>query len=984
MAEQIIGLKFVVQGQAEASRALREVADNQNKLSRDIMQGAQRVQSLAREWDRANALLRSNTLTTNAHRAAQLRLAREYALLNGYVRANGSLNTQRALAEMRAAQATRDAAAAAEAAARAEQQRLATVAAAQQSYNRLVGSINPVIAAQQRLKQAHDTVRAALAAGIITRQQAAQTLLQYRAAVRSATDATQQMSLGLNRTGVIVQQAGYQVGDFFVQVQSGTNVMVALGQQATQLIGTFAAFATSVRTVAILSALGVAVPIITAIGAAMMRTSGASKTLEQRFSDLTGVGDALAQTFETLSDGELDQRFGDLTGTIRTLTTGMQQLNASAELRSLRETLVAIQSATRPGWMDRLTDPQSLARGFNALVGLGSIESMYEREQQLTEEVFAQRYGYDMGRETFDNYLRGMQDAAARGDRAEVVRIFEQFRADAMTNDAGAAVDTITTAGATLARQMYNANLEIAESHALLNGTADVAKAAAEAEKERVRAVQEAVKAEQERVRVAREGVDIFYAMRGAEAEREAGVKRILNTVNEEKKALTDRQILARLAVQYGADSVQVQAKQAELARAAYMEEQKRHGILGDNLRALMASYDATTAIERGANAAADAIARMAAEARAAAGALADSLSNLDQMARRTAIAQGRLDILRGGGTRRDLVRFEAEQAEIARGEARLKVAEGPLEQAGATLLTMQYAKAAGDLAVAQFDADEAAAKILSAQNKASKGGRGDKRDPLQDLLREQAQRQALLGLSKEQRAELEAIFAVQQKLGDAGSSLSDQQIAALAQVNLELQRQEDLLKRQDQLAEQLGGTFGNLFMAATKGADSLRQALSNVLSNLAAMLANAAFTQLFKSAGGGFLGSLGSFARWLIPSANGNVFQGGGLVPFANGGVVSSPVMFPMTGGRTGLMGEAGPEAIMPLKRGSDGKLGVAAQSSRVEVVVQLAVPEGVTVEQTTAIAGNIAVQVMQAGLRRNQQALPRQLNTLDSRGTL
>jgi phage-related minor tail protein len=41
-------------------------------------------------------------------------------------------------------------------------------------------------------------------------------------------------------------------------------------------------------------------------------------------------------------------------------------------------------------------------------------------------------------------------------------------------------------------------------------------------------------------------------------------------------------------------------------------------------------------------------------------------------------------------------------------------------------------------------------------------------------------------------------------------------------------------------------------------------------------------------------------------------------------GGVVNSPTFFPMANG-TGLMGEAGPEAIMPLKRGPDGKLGVS-----------------------------------------------------------
>ncbi len=59
---------------------------------------------------------------------------------------------------------------------------------------------------------------------------------------------------------------------------------------------------------------------------------------------------------------------------------------------------------------------------------------------------------------------------------------------------------------------------------------------------------------------------------------------------------------------------------------------------------------------------------------------------------------------------------------------------------------------------------------------------------------------------------------------------------------------------------------------------------------------------------------------------AKGAAFSNGSVTPFAKGGVVSSPTLFPMSGNRTGLMGEAGDEAIMPLKRMGDGSLGVRA----------------------------------------------------------
>jgi lambda family phage tail tape measure protein len=67
-------------------------------------------------------------------------------------------------------------------------------------------------------------------------------------------------------------------------------------------------------------------------------------------------------------------------------------------------------------------------------------------------------------------------------------------------------------------------------------------------------------------------------------------------------------------------------------------------------------------------------------------------------------------------------------------------------------------------------------------------------------------------------------------------------------------------------------------------------------------------------------------------PNAKGNIFSNGNVVPFAKGGVVNRPTLFPMANG-TGLMGEAGPEAVMPLRRDSRGRLGVAGGGTSVTV---------------------------------------------------
>jgi hypothetical protein len=76
-------------------------------------------------------------------------------------------------------------------------------------------------------------------------------------------------------------------------------------------------------------------------------------------------------------------------------------------------------------------------------------------------------------------------------------------------------------------------------------------------------------------------------------------------------------------------------------------------------------------------------------------------------------------------------------------------------------------------------------------------------------------------------------------------------------------------------------------------------------------------------------VGTAGSpFFGPIAPSARGNAFYGGNVIPFAYGGIVNRPTMFPMARGM-GLMGEAGAEAVMPLRRGPDGRLGVAASGA-------------------------------------------------------
>jgi phage-related minor tail protein len=84
-----------------------------------------------------------------------------------------------------------------------------------------------------------------------------------------------------------------------------------------------------------------------------------------------------------------------------------------------------------------------------------------------------------------------------------------------------------------------------------------------------------------------------------------------------------------------------------------------------------------------------------------------------------------------------------------------------------------------------------------------------------------------------------------------------------------------------------------------------------------------------------------------------------GAIKPFAAGGVIGTPTYFPLTAGGVGLAGEAGPEAIVPLARGTDGRLGVAMNGGGAppNVTINIATPDADSFRRSeTYLTGQIA----------------------------
>jgi phage-related minor tail protein len=172
--------------------------------------------------------------------------------------------------------------------------------------------------------------------------------------------------------------------------------------------------------------------------------------------------------------------------------------------------------------------------------------------------------------------------------------------------------------------------------------------------------------------------------------------------------------------------------------------------------------------------------------------------------------------------------------------------------------------------------------------------------------------------------------------------------------------------------ATQFAKLMTNAFKQSTAGGKEF----DNVLRNMALKLSTMAVTNAFKPIAKSFSKGFGNIFKDIFnggSSSDGSdtttnsggfptaFFAKGGIKPFASGGVISAPSYFPMSGG-LGLAGEAGPEAIMPLSRGPDGKLGVAMSGGAPSnITVQIMTPDVASFQRSESyLTGQIARAVL------------------------
>ncbi|WP_182085603.1 phage tail tape measure protein [Aureimonas sp. ME7] len=159
--------------------------------------------------------------------------------------------------------------------------------------------------------------------------------------------------------------------------------------------------------------------------------------------------------------------------------------------------------------------------------------------------------------------------------------------------------------------------------------------------------------------------------------------------------------------------------------------------------------------------------------------------------------------------------------------------------------------------------------------------------------------------------------------------------------------------------ANAFGTALNSAFRGAVGGGKSLDGVLQQLAGRISTIALDAALRPLTQMAGGMLgqvLSGVGGGAATAATSS---------IVPFAKGGVVRAPSFFP-TGGQIGLMGEAGAEAIMPLKRGADGSLGVAVQGGGAKgagsIVFNISTPDAASFRKAE---GQIQAMIARAALR-------------------
>jgi hypothetical protein len=683
-----------------------------------------------------------------------------------------------------------------------------------------------------------------------------------------------------------LQQAGYQVGDFIVQIQSGQNALVALGQQGSQLAGIFGTGG------AIAGAILAGATAIGMIAWEAYKASNNIKTLEEAFSDLDETTQKLADAQENLRSKDLNETYGSFTSLIKEVSAAAEEANkklGELNITALQNTLLNEKkvSVWRPAMFGGLSLSDYIDAGFDTELA---------KSQDQAEKI-AKDLGIGYG-QVF-SYLKQMSTATG----GDLVRVGTEF-IDVIRESSDGFANT-NSEGLIFFETLQKATEQIAEMLALYDGSAEAGAKANEALEERVNLLKEAEEAEDSAAKYSKDTV---------------------TQLNNQAAVL--------------ATSLKSKTDIAALDRQLFMAAQAGKQLSIDELIAIMAAYDNLQKVTGETEAFTEEAKRTQDVLEKIDGVISSIRGNISSLEISVIGEAAKLAALKAGKSIEES-RFAGQIAEkwaAFNASVPADIPDGAMSQREELflqeieLMTKKNALAAEGKVIED--------KIRDSKKKGSE-------DPAIKMLQEIERRKVLIGLTEEQAKRQELVYQTEDKLGKFREKYGNDFINNIVNQTMALDEQQKVLdkarEQQKEIADVISSSFGDAFMSIVDGTSSVKDAFRNMASYIIKELFRILVVQQMVNAlAGAIMGT--SAAPTSVPAplprptvnANGNAFYGGNVIPFAKGGVVGSPMMFPMAGGNTGLMGEAGPEAIMPLKRGKGGKLGVVAESQGNVVINQ------------------------------------------------
>ena len=751
-----------------------------------------------------------------------------------------------------------------------------------------MASINRIVQAQKQLDSTSQMTRSKIMKLGAQMQQEVKFTNALTAATQRLTVAQktsgkvmQQTKSRMSGNNMAVQQLGYQMGDFAVQVQGGTSAFVAFSQQGAQLAGILPSIAgplglSTSAAVNLSAALGIGIPVFSAAGRFLYEmATGAKKAGEEvkTFAEeLDETNAVIGRAKDSLillgTEGvdRLTEKYGILTTGILNLAEAMADVEVSAMQDRVNKTLADFFTPEKLDIISgklgsvgqallEATDSSVIAENIAEIQGeINALEASkasgaffdanllkeYKEELALLQGEFdkAGSLGEELGSidqatlEDFRSLEAAIKSAvkeenfASAADRIQELReLFKSLGIEVSKGDI-----------ANLTRLESTLRLAQASTTESLNDVA-AQKAARKVEESRLKLQGEAFRNRRKQNQEAR----TFY--------------------NEESASLKASNELLGEKIIFGKEDFGVKQLIREQTLKSYEAELKREG-LGEDLIA-------------------------------------------DLVSQKTAA----LDLA--------LLLERAEAADLRR--SKIKFSNLSMSDA---MLALQY-QAMG----------ESKANAPKEPPKANGTGGGAKESPQEQLAeylegkkQELTLEEKLVGVFDEERQIQTELFNIKNQYAGVITPLQEKELENILRLTeAEKERQAVIEQAADDrlaLENSITQAMETGFMAMIDGTMSVKDAFKSMAAAIIkeliqVMVVQKAVAGLQMIFGGG---DLFGGASW---SANGDVVGSSGIQAYADGGVVGGPTMF-QHGGGLGVMGEAGPEAIMPLSRGSNGKLGV------------------------------------------------------------